>query len=230
MSFFEKPKSLKRRFHDPNSFINWILGNLITPLGVCIATKSGFGLSMIGAGPYILHVWLREAQPWFTQGTAEYFYEFFVMILVCIIVRQCKLKYMMVFVEALITGFIIDGWFKVLGGNGVYTSMQMRIIALFLGIIVTALGVAFFFRTSLPLQAYDFAVVKISTRYDLKQSKVKWISDFTLLAIALVLSFALTGQLTGIGIGTILTTFLNAPVIALWGKLIDKFQKEHPLR
>lgn len=220
------PDALKSRGIKNYNLFNWILGNLLVPLGICISTKSGFGLSMIGAGPYIVHVWLRDTWAWFTQGTAEYVYEFFVMVIVCIIVRQCKFKYLVVFLEALITGFIIDGWFLLFGGNGVYASMGLRIICMFLGLAVTGLGVAFFFRTSLPLQAYDFAVIKITDTYSLPQKKVKLATDWILFIIALTLSLVLTGGLTGIGIGTVFTTILNAHVIDFWGKYIDRFEKK----
>ena len=224
-NFWQKPKSLKRRFLAKYSFLNWVIGNLLVPLGICLATKAGFGLSMIGAGPYILHVFLRDSLPWFTQGTAEYFYEFFVMILVCLIVRQCKLKYLMVFIEALIVGFIIDGWFFLLGGNAVYAGLGARIGCFALSLVITGLGVAFYFRTELPRQAYDFAVVKITNTYHWDQKKVKLATDWTLFAIALALSLICTKKLTGIGVGTVITTVLNAYVIDFWGKRIDRFEK-----
>lgn len=207
------------------NLINWVVGNLFCMLGIAFATKSDFGLSMIAAGPYILHVWLRETLPWFTQGTAEYFYELVVLIVACIIIREFKLKYLLVFAEAFIVGLILDGWFLVLGGNGAYETMPMRIFAFVLGLVVCGLGVALIFRTTYPIQAYDFAVVQISAKYGLRQDKVKLANDCIMLAISVILALALTKKLTGIGIGTVVTTLLNSTVIAMWGKLIDKIEK-----
>ena len=207
------------------NLINWVVGNLFCMLGIAFATKSDFGLSMIAAGPYILHVWLRETLPWFTQGTAEYFYELVVLIVACIIIREFKLKYLLVFAEAFIVGLILDGWFLVLGGNGAYESMPMRIFAFILGLVICGFGVALFFRTTYPIQAYDFAVVQISAKYGLRQEKVKLANDCIMLAISVILALTLTKKLTGIGIGTVVTTLLNSTVIAMWGKLIDKIEK-----
>ena len=204
--------------------LNWVLGNLICMLGIAFATKSDFGLSMIAAGPYILHVALRDSFAWFTQGTAEYFYEALVLIISCIIIKGFKPKYLLTFAEAVLAGFVLDGWFLLLGGNAPAESLQMRIVFFILGLIVTGLGVAFFFRTSLPLQAYDFAVVEISQKYGFSQSKTKFANDAIMLAVSLILSFALTHKLTGIGIGTVVTTALNASIISLWGRLVDKFE------
>ena len=207
------------------NLINWVVGNLFCMLGIAFATKSDFGLSMIAAGPYILHVWLRDTMPWFTQGTAEYFYELIVLIVACLIIREFKLKYLLTFAEAFLAGLILDGWFLILGGNGPYESMPMRILAFVLGLVICGLGVAFFFRTTYPLQAYDFAVVHISAKYGLRQDRVKLANDCIMLAISVILALTLTKKLTGIGIGTVVTTLLNSTVIAMWGKLIDKIEK-----
>lgn len=110
--------------------LNWILGLIISSLGLCFSTKSDLGLSMIGATPYILHVWLRNTLPWFTQGTAEYFWEAAVLVLTCLAVRRFKPRFLLSFLTAVIVGFIIDGWLLVLGGNGAYATMPGRIAAL----------------------------------------------------------------------------------------------------
>ena len=207
------------------NLINWILGNLICMLGIAFATKSDFGLSMIAAGPYIIHVHFHETFAWFTQGTAEYIYEAILLLALSFILRKFELKYFLTFGEAFLAGFILDGWFLVLGGNGPAETMTLRVLYLLLGLVITALGVAFFFKTSYPLQVYDFAVVKIAEKFNFKQSRTKFCYDMSMLCISLILSFSLTGKLTGMGIGTIITTLLNSTVISFWSKLIDKIEK-----
>lgn len=208
------------------NLLHWIFGNLFCMLGVAFATKSDFGLSMIGAGPYILHVALRDALPWFTQGTAEYFYEAVILLLLCLILRRFNWRFLLTFAEAFIAGMVLDGWFLLLGGNGPYETMPLRILSFFLGLFICGLGIAFFFRTTWPLQAYDLAVVQIAERYGFKQDKVKLANDIVMLGISLLLSFALTRRLTGIGIGTVITTIFNSSVIAAWGRLIDRWEKK----
>jgi len=51
----------------------WLLGILLCSLGVSLCTKAGFGLSMIAAPPYILHLKLSLLSPFFTQGSANTF-------------------------------------------------------------------------------------------------------------------------------------------------------------
>ena len=202
--------------------LHWILGLVISSLGLCLSTKSDLGLSMIGACPYVLHVWLRDALPWFTQGTAEYVWEAIVLLVTCLAVRRFRPRFLLSFLTAVIVGSIIDGWLWVLGGNGAWGSMAGRVASFIAGMVVTSLGVAFFFRTHLPLEVYELAVQQIAERYHLDQNRVKLGFDIASLCVAIALSLLLTHALTGIGLGTVAMTFLNAPLIAFFGRLIDR--------
>ena len=50
-----------------------------------------------------------------------------------------------------------------------------------------------------------------------------------MLLLSAVLAFTLTGGFHGFGPGTILITFINAPLIAFFGKLIDRRFTFEPL-
>lgn len=207
------------------NILNWVLGTLFCSFGVCLCTKAGFGLSMIGAPPYIIHVWLRETFPWFSQGTSEYVWEALILIITIIIVRRFKIKFLLSFLVAVLLGFMIDAWLFVFGGNGVLESMAMRIVFFAIGTLITAIAVSLYFRTSLPLQVYEVAVVEIADRFNLKQGRVKWATDILYLVIAVLLSFGLTKGLTGIGVGTVIITVVNAPLITACGKVVDLIEK-----
>lgn len=205
--------------------INWVIGIILANLGVCLCTKADFGISMIGASPYIVHVWLRDRFPWYTQGTSEYIWEALILVIGCIIVRRFKLKYLLSFMTAVIAGLAIDGWFFVLGGNGAFSDFTVRIVMFSLGTLATALGIAFFFNTKMPMQVYELVVAEVSDRYDKDLNKVKYVNDIILLLVAVILSFALTRKFTGIGVGTVVITLLNAPLIGFFRKVICKIEK-----
>ena len=200
----------------------WLAGLILCALGLSLCTKSALGLSMIGAIPYILHLWLRDAFPWFTQGVAEYVWEAALLLIMCLIVRRFRAKYLLSFGTAVLSGLCIDGWLMMLGGNGAYESMAVRVIAFAAGVIITALAIACFFRTSLPLQVYELTVTEIADRYGKDKNKVKMGFDLSMLALAVALALLLTGGLNGVGAGTVIITLVNAPLIALFGKLLDK--------
>ena len=201
----------------------WLIGTALCALGVAFCTKANFGLSMIAAPPYILHVAISKFWAFFTQGTAEYVWQAFVLILTCVIVRKIKLlRYILAFASAVISGFMIDFWLWVLGGGGEYSEIWQRIIAFVVGECFIALAVAFLFRTYCPMQAVDLIVVEISAKYKLEINKVKLFNDLILLALSVILTLTLTGGFSGVGVGTLIITAVNSPLIKMFGKLIDK--------
>ncbi|MBQ9767225.1 MAG: hypothetical protein IJW37_03905 [Lachnospiraceae bacterium] len=202
--------------------IAWVLGIVLCALGVCLSTKADFGLSMIAAPAYILHVGLVKVFPWFSQGTAEYVFQGALLILLCIAVQKFRLRYLLSFGTAILFGLALDLWFVVFGGNGAYEETSLRIAAFVLGTLITGLSIAFFFRTKLPQEIYELFVTELSTRYGWKSTRVKQIFDFSCLALSLVLAFFVNRSLEGIGIGTVIVTIVNASVIALFGKGLDK--------
>ena len=203
----------------------WLCGTFFCALGVALCTKANLGLSMIAAPAYIIHVFMENFFTWYTQGTSEYIWQAVLLIIMCIIVMQFKPKYLLTFVCAVIFGFAVDGclWLLGLFGEEIYTHMAVRIIAFGLGEVITAVAIACNFRTSLPLPVYELVVSEISKRYNLGINKVKQANDIIMLAVSLILALILNHSLEGIGIGTIIITIVNAPMIAAFGKVLDKF-------
>lgn len=209
---------------DVKNFIMYVIGMAVCPLGVVLATKSGFGVSMIEAPVYVSYLYFGDKFSFLTFGTMEYILQAIVIALLCILVRRFKIKYLFSFVTAVLFGFILDFWLYVFGGNELYTQMPVRIIAYAISIIIIAFAVACFLRTTWPQEAWELFVKEFAERYSFNMTKVKWIYDFSSLAmgIILMLAFFKKFRLDAIGIGTIITTFINAPIIGFFGKLIDK--------
>ncbi|MBQ4556823.1 MAG: hypothetical protein IJA60_04160 [Clostridia bacterium] len=202
--------------------IAWICGTMFCALGVALCTKANFGLSMIAAPAYIIHIFMENFFEWYSQGTSEYIWQGILLIVMCIIVRRFKPKYLLTFGCAMIFGFAVDGFLWLLGGSGTYESMAVRIIAFIIGETITAVAIACNFRTSLPLPVYELVVTEIAKRYNIEVGKVKQINDIVMFAVSIILAFALNQSIQGIGIGTIVITIVNAPLIAGFGKLLDK--------
>ena len=202
--------------------IAWVIGIVGCALGVCLCTKANFGLSMIAAPPYIFHYALRDRYPWLSQGTSEYIWQGVILLFMCIVTRRFRWKYLLSFGTAVISGLCIDGWFLLLGGNGAYDNLWMRVAAFVFGAGFTSLAIAFVFRTSLPIAIYELLVREIADCFKLNINRVKLANDIIMLLLSVVLAFVLTGGFHGFGPGTILITFINAPLIAFFGKLIDR--------
>lgn len=202
--------------------VAWLCGILFCAFGVALCTKANLGLSMIAAPPYIIHLFMENFLPWYSQGTSEYIWQAVLLIIMCVIVRRFKVKYLLTFVCAVLFGLAVDGFLWLLGGSAAYESMIIRIIAFAVGESITAVAIACNFRTSMPLQVYELVVTEIAKRYRLDTNKVKQVNDIIMLALSLTLALVLNHSFDGIGIGTIIITVVNAPMIALCGKLLDK--------
>ena len=206
--------------------IHWILGLVISTLGIGLCTKGGLGLSMIAACPYALHHYMVTHFSWFSQGTAEYVFEALLLGLLCLILRRFKFKWLLSFVTAVIAGFLIDGWLLVLGGNGVYSSMVVRVIAFVCGMCVTSLGIAFFFRTTLPLEVYELCVTELSAKFNISTARTKWFFDIFMLVTAVLIGLIFEHALVGVGIATVIMTLINSSIISFCGKSIDLVEKK----
>lgn len=205
------------------NFIHWFTAIACIALGVALSTKANFGLSMVSAPAYILHVVLRELLAWYTQGTSEYALQAVLLVLMCFAVGGFRAKYLLSFGTAVLFGLLLDGWFLLFGGNAAATELAVRIPLYIAGTLSCSLGVSFVFRTTLPPQIYELVVVEFSEHFSVPNAKMKFYFDMTMLMFSLLLSLLLTRSFTGIGIGTVITTFVNAPLIGVFGKLIDRW-------
>ncbi|MBQ4598976.1 MAG: hypothetical protein IJB19_03605 [Clostridia bacterium] len=201
----------------------WLLGVLLCALGVALATKANFGLSMIAAPPYIIHIFMENFFPWYSQGTSEYIWQGVLLLAMCIIVRRFRVKYLLTFVCAVIFGLAVYGFLWLLGGSAAYATLAARIAAFCISEVITAVAIACYFRTDLPLPVYELVVSEIAKCYSLNMNKVKQANDLIMLALSLILAFVLNRSFAGIGIGTIIITLVNASLIALAGKILDTY-------
>ncbi len=217
---------MNKKKTDVRSVVMYVIGMILCPLGVAFATKAGFGVSMIEAPVYVSYLHFRKMFSFLTFGTCEYILQALVIILLSILIRKFRIKYLFSFVTAVVYGFILDSWLKLLG-DGIYDRLSTRIISCSASIILIAFAVACFLRTSLPQEAWELFVKELAENYKFNMTKVKWIYDFASLTVGIVLMLIFFRRFNteAIGIGTVITTFINAPIIGLFGKLIDKVWK-----
>ena len=201
----------------------WVMGIILCNLGVALDIKADFGVSMIAAPAVIIQKWLSGFFGWFTNGMSEYLVQAIILIILCIAVRRFRIKYVLSFGAAVISGAVLDLWLTILGGNGAWDALWVRIVLFAVGAVTTAFAIALFFRTNLPIQIYELFVVELADRYSLNKNKVKLFFDIIMFALSCVLSLVLTGGFNGFGIGTVIITFINAPLIAFFGRILDRF-------
>ena len=212
----------------------WVFGILFVSLGVAMCSKADLGVSMIAAPTFIVHEAISPIFPFISVGVTEYVIQGILLIILCITVRRADWKYLLAFAVAVIYGYSLDLFIFILR-NLTFSSVLMRYLMLLLGDLMVGFGVACFFHTYMPLQVHELFVDELTLRFKLKLNRVKSAFDIALLVVSVTLALLLFGDARdlelktlvyssfhSIGLGTIITTFINAPIIALMSRLIDR--------
>lgn len=221
-------KKIKR-----SSELLWLLGIIFVAFGVMICSKANLGVSMVAAPAFVISEWLSHFHPFFTVGVTEYLIQGIILIVLCLVLRRFNWRYLLAFAVAVIYGYTLD-LFMFLFSGVAFEPIWLRWVMLIVGDLFTGIGVACFFRTYMPLQVYELFVSELSSGFKIDIKKVKQIFDYSLLVISVTLALVLFLDVAdfnwlsigyncfhSIGLGTIVTTIINAPIINGMGKIVD---------
>ena len=223
-----------------SSELLWLLGDIFVAIGVALCSKANLGVSMIAAPTFVIREALVSFWDGLTVGVVEYALQGILLILLCLLIRRFNWRFLLAFGVAVLYGYTLDLVLWILEPIS-FDAIPLRWLMLLVGDMITALGVACFFRTYMPLQVYELFVAETSSRFNISLQKMKWIFDLSLLGISLALAFLLFGDAAdfdwttigyssfhSIGLGTLITTIINSPFITLMGKLIDRIFEPTP--
>ena len=207
----------------PFGELAFAVGILLTAAGVALQITADLGLSMIASIAYIL----SEKFAFLTVGTAEWIVQGTVFALGFVFVGRAAVQMIPSFGVALLCGAVLDVMVFL------FAPLQSDVLAIRLGLYlvgaaVLALGIAFAFRSYLPCQVHEMFVKVVAIKKGWKQNTVKIAYDWICLGISLTMTLLFFGKLVGIGIGTVICTIINAPMIAAWGKLLDRLFNFEP--
>lgn len=207
------------------SEVSYLFAIITLSFAVAMISSTGFGVSMIVAPAYILSLKV----PFLTFGQAEYVIQGLLFLIFCVLNKKFKPIYLTSFITGLIYGGVLDLWRLIIPhfNPNITTvgsfSLWLRIIYLIIGMLLTAISIALFFRTYLYPQVYDFFVKAISQKFGISTTKFKIGFDATFLVLSFIMSFAFFEKINGIGIATVIMTLFNGMLIGFVGKIIDKY-------
>ena len=217
-----------------SSELLWLLGIVFVALGVAICSKANLGVSMIAAPAFVIQEALVKLWGGFSVGVVEYLVQGVVLLVLCVAVRRFNWRYLLAFFVAVVYGYTMNFFLWILGGVS-FDVTWLRWVMLIVGDIVTAFGVACFFHTYMPLQVFELFVAEVTDRYHLRIDRVKTVFDLSLLAVSVTLALVLFGDAAdfdwasighnsfhSIGLGTLVTTAINSPLISLMSHLIKR--------
>ena len=198
----------------------YAVGTLLLALGTALTAYGGFGISMVVAPAYLLHLKLVQLLPFFSFGAAEYALQALVILVLILTVRKVRSVYFLSFAAALGYGVILDLCMTLTGL--LPESLPLRIGSYALGVVLCTGGIALLFRSYLPPAAYELFVKELARKLRKPISAVKTVYDCVSLVVALLMSLVFFGGIEGIGIGTVVCALIYGTVIRKFSDLFDK--------
>ena len=221
----------KRVFHTE---LAYVLGLVILAVGTAFMEKADFGMSMVVAPAYLVHLKLQETLPFFTFGMAEYMLQAVLLLVMTLLLRRFRPLYLFSFITAVLYGLTLDGvlWaFSALPAE----SVALRIVWYLLGMLLCAVGISLFFHTYIAPEAYELFVKELSGKYGINIHRFKTGYDCVSCLVSIVLSFSFFGlwRFEGVKLGTILCALVNGSLIGGCTALLERvwtFKDGLPLR
>lgn len=204
--------------------LSYLLGLVIMAFGAAFTELSNFGMSMVVAPTYILHLKVSEYLPWFSFGVAEYVMQAVIIVLLTAILRRFKLSYLFSFITALLYGTVLDGAMFLLAFLPA-DQFGLRVLWFVMGSVFCATAVSLFFHTYISPEAYELIVKELSRNFSWNINKVKTAYDCINTVLAVVMSFIFFGfgVLKGVGIGTIVCAIFNGFLIGKITGILEKY-------
>ena len=206
-------------------------GIVVMALGAACMEHAGFGLSMVIAPAYLLHLAVMPVLPWFSFGVAEVVFQAILLFILSLILRRFRFSYLFSFVTSVIYGICLDAAIALMG-HLTYT-VSVRIVLYILGMALTSAGVAFFCRTQIAPEVYELFVDKVSKKLHKPFHRFKIVYDGASCLLSIVMSFSLfgLGRFVGVDWGTVVCALVNGVLIGLFEKLYDRlwiFKEKFP--
>lgn len=204
--------------------ISYVLGLVIMAFAAAFTEKADFGMSMVVAPAYIIHLKVSEFLPWFTFGVAEYCFQGLLLILTVIIMRKFRLSYLFSFVTAVLYGTLLDLAMNIISPLP-DTHFAIRVIWYIIGTVLCSFAVSLFFHTYLSPEAYELIVKELSEKFSFDINKVKTAYDCFSVVLGIILSFSFFGfgVFEGVKLGTVICAFINGFLIGRFSKLLEHF-------
>lgn len=200
----------------------YILGLVIVAIGVAFMERPDFGVSMVVAPAYLLHLKISETYAFFTFGMAEYTLQAVLLVVMMLVLRRFKISYLFSFVTAVIYGFTLDFCMWLVSHIPMDT-MPLRIAYYTLGMVLCAIGISLFFHTYIAPEVYELFVKEVSARFGIEIHRFKTGYDICSCLVAVVFSFCFYGfgVFRGVKLGTVICALINGTLIGMCSKFFE---------
>lgn len=198
----------------------YVVGIIVLAFGTAFMERADFGMSMVVAPAYLIHLKVVRFVPFFSFGMAEYVFQAVLLAILSVILRRVKKSCLLSFVTAVIYGMILDLAIGVVGCIP-FDGFLWRVFFYSAGLITCSVGVAFLFFTYFPPEAYELFVKELSQKFNMPIAKTKTLYDCCSCALGVVLSLCFFGEFVGVKWGTVVCAVINGWLIGRISKILE---------
>lgn len=198
----------------------YFVGLVVLAFGTALMEKADFGISMVVAPAYLLHLKISEYWPSFSFGMSEYVFQAVLLVLLSLVMGKFKKSYILSFATAFLYGTVLD-----IAMNTValfpYSGTVWQVVFYIVGLIVCAVGVALLLHTYFPPEAYELVVKELSAKFKVPVGKTKTVYDLCSCVLAIILSVCFFRAFVGVKWGTVLCAAVNGWLIGRISQLLE---------
>lgn len=209
----------KRIFY---SELAYFIGIFILASGTAFMERADFGISMVVAPAYLIHLKVSEFLPFFSFGMAEYVFQAFLLVLLSLVMKKFKKSYILSFATAFFYGTVLDVAMNIVSFFPC-TGLGWQMVFYIAGLIMGSIGVALLLHTYFLPEAYELVVKELSQKFNATVGKIKTIYDCCSCVFAIVLSLCFFNSFAGVKWGTIVCALINGLLI---GKICGFMEKK----
>lgn len=190
----------------------YVIGIVVLALGTAFMEKADFGMSMVVAPAYLIHLKISSYIPFFSFGISEYIFQAVLLTLLSLVMGKIKKSYILSFATAFLYGTVLDVAISFVGLFP-YTGIIWKVIFYVIGLIACAIGVAFLIHTYFPPEAYELVVKEFAQKFNVTIGKTKTIYDCCSCILGILLSLYFFKTFVGVKWGTIVCAIINGWLI-----------------
>ena len=201
----------------------YIAGILLLALGTAFMARADFGMSMVVAPAYLLHLKISQIYPFYTFGMSEYVLQAVLLVVLAFFMGRFRKSYLFSFATAVFYGFALDGCMALVGLIPP-TGTAGRVVFFILGMLIGALAISLFFHSYLPPEAYELFVKEVAEKGGWSITRTKTTYDIVSCIVSVLMSFAFFGfgHFEGVKAGTFISALLNGWLIGHFGTFLEQ--------
>lgn len=201
-------------------YIIFLIGLFIVSLGISFITKANLGTSPISSIPYVLSLGMD-----LTLGEFTILFSILLIIFqILLLGRNFKMVSLLQIPVSLLFGYFIDLTMIFLRWLAP-SSYTMKIIALFIGCCILALGVYLEVVANVVMLPGESFIKAICDRFHTDFGITKVCCDTSMALIAILISVVLLNGVEGVREGTVISAVIVGFIVKFYGKLLGRFKK-----